>query len=75
MADFASMKDEVTRTEGIVPSVVALLNSVADQIAAAVEADNIADNAEIAGLSDRLRAQADALAAAVEANPGPPPEA
>ena len=63
-ATFTELEAEVARTEGIVPSVIALLNGVAEQIEAAVAADNLEDNTVIAGLADRVRAQANALAAA-----------
>lgn len=63
-ADFSALNDQVTRIEEITPAIVALLNGVADQIAAAVEADNLADNTQTALLADKVRAQADALAEA-----------
>lgn len=70
MADFSQLEAQVTALEGVVPSVVAIINGIADQIVAAVEADNLADNTASAGLADRVRAQADALAAAAAANSG-----
>ena len=63
-ADFSGLNAEVTRIEEVVPSVVAIINGIADKVAEAVAADNLADNTETAGLADRIRAQADALAAA-----------
>lgn len=69
MADFSTLEAEVTALEGVVPSVVAIINGIADQIAAAVAADNLADNTASAGLADRVRAQATALAEAAAANP------
>jgi hypothetical protein len=73
MADqvFAQLETDVTALEGVVPSVVAIINGIADQIQAAVDADNLADSTKSAQLADRVRAQADALAAAAAANPGP----
>jgi hypothetical protein len=68
-ADFAALVAEIERIEGVVPSVVAALNGVADQIEAAVAADNLADNTVTAGLADRVRAQASALADAVAVTP------
>ena len=46
---------------------VAALNGIADQIDAAVEADNLEDNTQTAQLSEKVRTQADALAAAIVA--------
>jgi len=73
MADqvFAQLETDVTALEGVVPSVVAIIHGIADQIQAAVDADNLADSTKSAQLADRVRAQADALAAAAAANPGP----
>lgn len=64
MANFEQLNEQVAALEEIVPSIVAIINGIADQIAAAVAADNIADNTAVGGLADRVRAQADALAAA-----------
>lgn len=64
MADFAALETQVAALEEVVPSVVAIINGIADQIAAAVAADNLSDNTAVGGLADRVRAQADALAAA-----------
>lgn len=75
MADFSQLEADVTALEGVVPSVVVIINGIADQIAAAVAADNLADNTQTAALAGRVRSQADALAAAAAANnPPPPPE-
>lgn len=73
-ADFSTLKTEVTRIEEVVPSVVAIINGIADKIAEAVAADNLSDNTETAGLADRVRAQADALAAAAVAGTPAEPE-
>lgn len=74
-ADFAPLNAEVTRIEEVVPSIVAIINGIADKIAEAVAADNLSDNTETAGLADRVRAQADALAAAaVSGTPAEPTE-
>lgn len=69
--DISGMEAEVAKTEGVVPSAVALINGIADQIAAAVAADNVVDATNLSALQDRLRAQADALAAAVASAPTP----
>lgn len=64
MADNTELEAQVTRIEEVVPAIVAIINGIADQIAAAVAADNLADNTASAALADRVRAQADSLAAA-----------
>lgn len=74
-ADFSGLNSEVTRIEEFVPAVVAIVNGIADKIAEAVAADNLADNTETAGLADRVRAQADTLAAAAVAGTPAEPEA
>ena len=70
MADevFTGLNEQVTKLEEVVPSVVAIINGIADQVAAAVAKDNLADSTASAGLADRIRAQADALAAAAVAS-------
>lgn len=68
MADFSGVNAEVTRLTEVVPSAVALINGIADKVAAAVAANDAGDNTALAGLADSLRAQADALAGAVAAN-------
>jgi len=75
MADsvFTPLNEQVTNLEGVVPSVVAIINGIAKIVADAVAADNLADTTQSAGLADRIRAQADALAAAAAANSGTPP--
>jgi hypothetical protein len=72
--DFGPLKAEVTRIEEVVPAIVTIINGIADKIAEAVAADDLSDNTETAGLADRVRAQADALAAAaVSGTPSEPP--
>lgn len=66
-ADFSGLTAEVERIESVVPSVVAIINGIAAKIEEAVAADNLADNSASAALADRVRAQADALAAAAVA--------
>lgn len=74
MADFTGINAEVTRLTDVVASAVALINGIADKIAAAVAANDAGDNTELAGLADSVRSQADSLAAAVAANtPAEPP--
>lgn len=74
MADevFVPLNDQVTNLEGVVPSVVAIINGIAGIVADAVAKDNLADTTVSAGLADRIRAQATALAEAAAANPTPP---
>lgn len=73
MADqvFAELETDVTALEGVVPSVVAIIEGIADQIQAAVDADNLADTTKSAQLAGRVRAQATVLANAAAANPAP----
>lgn len=68
MADFSGVNAEVARLTDVVASAVALINGIADKIAAAVAANDAGDNTALSGLADSLRAQADGLAAAVAAN-------
>lgn len=68
MADFSGVNTEVTRLTDVVSSAVALINGIADKIAAAVAANDAGDNTQLAGLADSLRAQSDSLGAAVAAN-------
>lgn len=64
--DLTALTAEVTNTEGVEASAVALING----FAAAVDAANTASNAAISAVTARMRASADTLAAAVAANPG-----
>lgn len=68
MADFSGVNAEVTRLTDVVASAVALINGIADQVAAAVAANDAGDNSQLTSLADSLRSQADSLAAAVAAN-------
>jgi len=68
MADFSALEAEVSRVTTVNASAVALLNGIAQRIADAVAADDLADNTETAKLADELKAQTDALAAAVSDN-------
>lgn len=72
MADevFTELGNTVTELEGVVPSVVAVINGIATIVADAVAKDNLADTTVSAGLATRIRAQAKALADAAAANPG-----
>jgi hypothetical protein len=68
MADFTEAKADVSALKSVVPSVVALLDGVAAQVDAAVAANDAGDNTQLASLSADIKAQADALAAAVVKN-------
>jgi len=58
----------IERVEGVGPSVIKALGELAKEIA------NLQNNTEAQAMADRLNAQADAIAAAVEANPDPNPD-
>ena len=64
--DLTPIADQVTAIEGVVPSVVALVNGLAAWISA-----NKNDPVAIQGYADRLSASASALGEAVAANPLP----
>lgn len=68
MADFTGMKAEVENLKTVAASAVALINGIADKVAAAIAANDAGDNSELASLASDLRAEADGLAAAVSAN-------
>jgi len=73
-ADFAALDAQVARLTDVDASAIALLNGIAQRVADAVAADNLADNTHTAQLSADLTAQTDSLAAAVTANtPAAPP--
>lgn len=67
-ADFSALEAEVARNTDVTNSAIALLNGIAQKIADAVAADNLADNTETAKLAADLAAQTDSLAAAVASN-------
>lgn len=66
MADLKPLEDQVAAIEGVVPSAVALING----LAAYIEAHKN-DPVAIQAYADRLKASADGLAAAVQANSVP----
>lgn len=69
-ADFSQLEAEVARIKQVRPSVVAIIDGIADRVQAAVDADNAGDNSKLASLSSDLRGEADALAeAAVRGTP------
>jgi hypothetical protein len=72
MADIQELTAEVDRLQGVVPSAVALINGVVERIEAAVqeaiEANDAADLSAITEEVNQIRAETDALAAAVASN-------
>jgi len=64
--DLQPLLDQVTTTEGVEDSAIALING----FAAAVEAANTTHNTAISEVVARFKTKSDALAAAVAANPG-----
>ena len=74
MADFTALDAEVARLTDVNAAAIALLNGIAQKVADAVAADNLADDSHTAQVSAALSAQTDSLAAAVTANtPAAPP--
>ena len=72
-ADFSELEAQVGRIKQVRPSIVAIIEGIADRVQAAVDADNAGDNTKLAALSTDLRTEADALAAAAMAGtPGEP---
>ncbi len=63
-ADFSQLTAEVERIKQVRPSVVAIIEGIAQRVQDAVDADNAGDNSQLASLSADLRGEADALAAA-----------
>lgn len=68
MADFAELRAEVERIKAVRPSIVAIINGIADKVDAAVKANDAGDNSELAALSSDVRAEADAFAEAAVSN-------
>lgn len=66
-ADFSGLQAQVERIKQVRPSIVAIIEGIADRVAAAVAADNAGDNTMLASLSEDLRGEADAFAAAAVA--------
>jgi hypothetical protein len=74
MADFTALEAEVARIKDVDASAIALLDGVAQMVADAVAADNLADDTETAKLAASLKEQTDSLAAKVaEGTPSAPP--
>lgn len=70
-ADFSGLQAQVERIKQVRPSIVAIIEGIADRVQAAVDADNAGDNSMLSTLSEDLRGEADAFAAAaVAGTPG-----
>lgn len=74
MADFTALENEVSNLTSVVDSAIALINGFSDQLEAALTADNLADNSNVARLAAEFRAKADTLANAVAENTHAPVE-
>lgn len=73
--DLTQLQAEVARNRTVDGSAAVLIRGIADRIAAAIVADDIADATNINALVDDLRSSSDDLSAAVSENtPAPPPE-
>ena len=71
MLDLTPLQDAVTQAQTVAQSAIVLIDNLADQVEAAKN-----DPAAIQAIADTLRANNQALAAAVEANtPAAPPSA
>ena len=68
MVDLTSLQDAVARNKTVDDSAAALIRGIADRIAAAIAADDIADATNINALVMELNASSDALAGAVSEN-------
>ena len=72
--DFTGLEAEVANLTSVVDSAVALINGIAARIDAAVAASDAGDNTKLTELSASIKAESDALAAAVASNtPAAPP--
>jgi hypothetical protein len=70
IADFSELTAQVERIKQVRPSIVAIIEGIADRVQAAVDADNAGDNTKLAALATDLRGEADAFAeAAVKGTP------
>ena len=61
-ADFSGLQAQVERIKQVRPSIVAIIDGIADRIKAAVDADNAGDNSMLASLETDVRGEADAFA-------------
>lgn len=67
---FADIKAEVERIKQVRPSIVAIVEGIADRVQAAVDKDNAGDRTVLESLSSDLRTEADAFAdAALKGTP------
>lgn len=67
---FADVLEQVGRIKQVRPSIVAIIEGIADRVQAAVDADNAGDRTILESLSSDLRTEADAFAdAALKGTP------
>jgi hypothetical protein len=67
-ADFSPLVTEVADLTTVADSAVALMDGFSDRLAAAIAADNLSDNSNVAQFAADFRAQKDKLAEAVARN-------
>ena len=73
--DLQGLRDEVARNRTVDGSAAAVIRGIAQRIADAIAADDVADATNLNALVTDLRSSTDDLAAAVSENtPAPPPE-
>ncbi len=73
--DLSGLQAEVARNTSVDTSAAALIRGIAQRIADAIAADDIADATNVNALVEELRASTDGLSAAVTENtPAPPAE-
>jgi hypothetical protein len=73
-ADFTPLVTEVTELNTVADSAVALMDGFESRLAAAIAADNLSDNSNVAQFAADFKAQKDKLADAVARNtPAEPP--
>lgn len=68
--NFLNLQSQVQQTLGVEQSAVTLIQGLANQLAAAIQANNNGDSAALPALQAQLASSASALAAAITANSG-----
>ena len=66
--DFSDLQAEVARNKSVDDSAAAMIRGIADKIAAAIAADDVADATNLNSLVSELRSSTDSLAGAVTEN-------
>ena len=75
-ADFTGLTAQLERIKAVRPAIEKIIDGIADQIKAAVNADNAGDNSLLATLEADVRNEADGLvAAALKGTPAETPTA